>query len=261
MLKNVVATRFIRRMTNGRTLPCLIECEDEIGEKYELVVKYTEKLFEKEKNLAIEALVVMLASDLQLPISQAFVVELTPEFLSVVIDTEIQQAMQKSCKYAFGIKYKPSYAAWVSGNEIPKELTDLASQIAIFDQIIKNYDRRPANPNCLFKGDDLLIFDHELAFGTTLFQKQPWENEGLNDLSLKDKHIFAAPYFKNKPFDFSQFILNWKNITDKRFQEYVSCIPVEWSQQGTTTNQIINDLKQARDQIELICSEALKVFK
>ena len=72
MFHTVVATRFIRRMTNGRTVPCLIECEDENGNKYELVVKFSANMFEKEKNLAIEAIVAMLASDLCLPVAEPF---------------------------------------------------------------------------------------------------------------------------------------------------------------------------------------------
>ena len=49
MLNTVLASRFIRRMGNGRTKPCLIECEDDEGRSIEVVVKCSDGCMEREK--------------------------------------------------------------------------------------------------------------------------------------------------------------------------------------------------------------------
>ena len=52
----------------GRTKPCLITCEGTTAEDdVHVVVKFSAGCFEKEKNLAIEAISAMLAADLNYP--------------------------------------------------------------------------------------------------------------------------------------------------------------------------------------------------
>lgn len=261
MLKTVTATRFIKRMTNGRTLPCLIECEDESGNVYELVVKYSGNLFEKEKNLAIEAIVAMLAADLDLPVAEPFVVQLEPSFVGLVPELEVRQAMEKSCTLAFGITHVKQYSAWTNGQMIPKELTKTASEVAVFDQIVRNSDRRPENPNCLFLDSNVLIFDHELTFAQILFWREPWKENGLSVLSSREHHIFAGPYFESAPLDFERFISAWEAISDNRFEEYKNALPRSWVYDENAIDEIMVYLKQVRTNIRTITSNAIEVLR
>ena len=261
MLKTVLATRFIKRMTNGRTLPCLIECEDGDGKALELVVKYSGKLFENEKNLAIEAIVAMLAADLGLPVAEPFVVKLEPCFIELVPEIEVKQAMEKSCIFAFGLAHVKHYSAWTNGQMIPKELTKTASEVAVFDQIVRNTDRRPENPNCLFLDTNVLIFDHELTFAQILFWVEPWKENGLSVLSSREYHIFAGPYFEQAPLDFERFILAWEAISDNRFEEYKNALPPSWVYDETEIDKIMTYLKQVRTNIRAITSNALEVLR
>lgn len=60
-----------------------------------------------------------------------------------------------------------SRTALVSGQKtdvFPQNFTQVAAEVFLFDAIIVNADRRPANPNCLTSGNEIAIFDHELSF-------------------------------------------------------------------------------------------------
>ena len=228
MFHTVFATRFIRRMTNGRTVPCLIECEDDSGQKHELVVKFSANMFEKEKNLAIEAIVAILASDLNLPVPEPFLVELSSIFVDQMIDQEVKDTMQKSCSLAFGSLHVKHYSSWIKDQKIKREMTQSASEVLLFDAIIRNADRRPSNPNCLFLGDSLCIFDHELALTSRFFWQDPWEGGGLKDIVDGEKHIFARPYFEKRPSNFDRFVDAWSVVTDERIEEYKRTLPAKW---------------------------------
>ena len=110
MLNVVSAERFVKVMGSGRTKPCLIECENDDGSKVELVVKYSKGLIEREKNLAIEAVVAMLAADLDLPIPEPFIVEISSEFIDIIDNEDIKNALRQSCHLAFGSRLQTGFA-------------------------------------------------------------------------------------------------------------------------------------------------------
>jgi hypothetical protein len=264
MLSIVTATRFIKRMGNGRTLPCLIECEDEQEHKVELVVKYSDKLIEKEKSLAFEAIAAMLAADLTLPVPEPFIVKLDSDFIDLVSDAEVRTAMRKSCGLGFGLQLVTGYSVWPTGHTVPRDMVEVAAEIAVFDKIIENGDRRPSNPNCQFLANDFLIFDHELAFTRELFWREPWVEGGFDSLAGREQHIFAQPYLHSAPRDLDGFIAKWDRIDVTRFEEYKTALPLEWLQKVENMqhiDRIVSYLDQVKINIRMIVENALKVLK
>lgn len=264
MLSQVWAGRFVKKMEVGRTSPCLIECQDDDGTSHELVVKYSHTLMEGKKNLAMEAIVAMLASDLGLPIAEPFLVQLDEEFIATVGDPVVRQNMSLSCPIAFGSRLHTGFAAWPTDQKVPTKLTQVAADILIFDEIIENWDRRPTNPNCMYADDQLLIIDHELAFQRLLFWKEPWHEEGLKELDVGGHHIFAGPYFETPPTNFARFISAWEAITDERFDAYKTALPQSWVYDEAHIephiDKILSYLKQAKANIRTITANALKVL-
>lgn len=258
MLNQVIATRFIKRMSSGRTLPCLLECEDEEGNTVELVVKCSHQLMEKEKNLAFEAIAAMLAADLGLPVPEPFIVLLEPEFVELVTDSTIKGGMQKSCQYAFGSRLVTGYAAWQKHQMISKEQTQQAAEIVVFDQIVINSDRRPENVNCLFLADGLFVFDHELVFTKELFWRAPWEDGGLKDIESRERHIFAGPYYESPPIELDRFVAAWEQIRPDRLQAYLRALPTEWVYDENHLQDILSYLSQVKTNIRVITDNALK---
>lgn len=257
-----MASRLIKPMDNGRTSPLLIECEDEHGALIEVVAKFSRGCMEREKNLAIEALVSMLAADLELPIPEPFIVEIDAHFSASLQNPTISQHVNVSNRLAFGSRNLPSgFAVWSNGQTVPKSLTQEAAEIFVFDAIIVNSDRRPVNPNCLFSGIELAIFDHELALAPeqVLFWTPPWQPEGFDRITARENHIFSPPYFEVRPSDLDRFVNAWKNITLERFNEYRDAIPPEWIN-GNYIEDSITYLTTAKTNIETIAANALHIF-
>jgi len=260
MLNTVTATRFVRRMVSGRTKPCLIECEDATGRVVELVVKYSSMLMEREKNLALEAIVAMLAADLELPVAEPFVVEFDPMFITTLTDDALKDALTKSCPLAFGSALQTGVTAWLQNQAVSSNQARVAAEIAIFDQIIINSDRRPINPNCLFSGDDLVIIDHELSFTRALFWREPWQDGGLGDLAGREQHIFARPYFTAPLNDLDRFVEAWERLPRTRFDEYRNALPPSWVYDEDHIAGILDYLKDAQSNIRTIAQNALRVY-
>lgn len=263
MLKQVTAVRFIKRMGSGRTFPCLLECEDDHGCSYELVVKYSANLYDRERNLAFEALAAMLAADLGLPLPEPFIVYLEPEFISVVSDAEVKAAMQRSSPFAFGSTFVHGYTAWPHSQKIPKSMTSVAAEIYVFDQIIANSDRRPERPNCLFSGDQPLIFDHELTFmmDRILFWKQPWVEGGFDNSVARENHIFAGPYYEEPPQNLDRFVAAWESLDTNRFVQYVEALPQAWLYDQNHLSQLKSYLDAVKQNIRVVAQNALKVLR
>lgn len=247
-------------MTSGRTEPCLLECEYDDGSSVELVVKYSSMLMEREKNLALEAIVAMLAADLYLPVAEPFVVQIDSAFVETLTDSKLKLDLTNSCPLAFGSSLKTGVSAWLKNQNVLRAQTQTAAEIAIFDQIIINSDRHPKNPNCLFLGDDLFIFDHELAFTRALFWKEPWQDGGLGDLSSRERHIFSRPYFEAPLGDLERFATAWENIPAHRFNDYRNVLPNAWVYDEQHISGILEYLKECQSNIRTITANALKVY-
>jgi len=266
MFKTVLATRFIQRMGNGRTLPCLLECEDDEGNVIEVVVKCSDGCMQKEKNLILEAVAAMLGADLNLPVPEPFLVELSADFIGLIPESEpeIKKIFQASCRYAFGSRFlSGGYAVWPKGELVPETLSSEAAEVFVFDVIVVNSDRRPDNPNCLWSGTAIAIFDHELTFAQEqiLFWKEPWLAGGFDQSNDKNIHIFAKPYHKKSPADLDRFVAAWENLPQNRFSEYRNALPMEWVGDGVRINQVIKYLDDVRKNIRTIVDNAMKVLK
>jgi len=250
-------------MDKGQTKPNLIACEDDAGNEMELVVKCSSGCMLKEKSLAYEAMAAMLAADLNLPVPQPYVVEFDETFLNSMEEGSVKKLLTESCKYAFGSKFLPAgFAIWATGGKIPAALTDEAAEVFVFDAIIVNSDRRPINPNCLFNGTEIAIFDHELVFGfdQILFWKDPWIDGALDTFNSREFHIFAGPYFEKPPRGLQRFVDAWQALPESRFSEYKNALPPEWIGDGIFVDNIIIYLQQVKANIQIVVANALKVL-
>ena len=71
MLELVTAVRFLHALTSGRTRPALFDCERESGEAVSVVAKFSAGQCGL-NGIIREALMSMLASDLELPVPEPF---------------------------------------------------------------------------------------------------------------------------------------------------------------------------------------------
>ncbi|RWB08986.1 MAG: hypothetical protein EOQ39_03555 [Mesorhizobium sp.] len=261
MLSLVKAVEFIMPMKNGRTGPALLLCERDDGSDVAVVTKFTSGCEQAGINLARETIGACLASDLSLPIPEAFRVTLSEEFIASVPNDLFQAKMEASSEFAFGSKHiTGQYNLWNSGYSVVRNMLPVAASIFAFDGIIQNPDRRVANPNCLVKGDDVRIFDHELAFsnGLVIGWVAPWKPGGLHSLEDPAMHIFKAG-LSGKNIDLTDVRSRWAALSDVNISTYGDAIPEQWNATDTIA-AATRLIKEARDNIDGCVTELERVL-
>jgi len=262
MLEMVTAVRFDRRMTSGRTNPCLLSCINYRNEDVEVIAKFSGGCDRGEVSLITEAITAMLGIDLGLPIPAPFLVAVDQDFIDIINDEIIQQQINRSIHIGFGSKKLPNgYSNWIMSEDIPTNIRQEAANIIAFDGIVQNPDRRPENTNCLSNGKNLAIFDHDLAFiiEGIIGWRPPWNVGSLDNLINAQNHIFFNK-IRGKPVNFEGFRESWSEITDERLQDYLRALPTEWLSDLNTPNSILSYISDVRDHIDKILVEVERLL-
>ena len=262
MLSHVTAVRFDGRVQTGRTAPCRLTCEAAGGTEVEVVAKLSDGCDRKVTALVMEAIAAMLAADLDLPVPEPFLVTLDPEFITGVPDKTVADMARRSNPVAFGSKQlPPGYTSWPVGKAIPKDALATAVEIFAFDALIVNDDRRPANPNCLFNGSSLAIYDHETAFFTEgiLGWQPPWEVGSLESCKQAGRHLFSEQLC-GKAVNFDRFAGAWLAVTNERLIAYRAALPDAWNAAKQDAEHALMYIGQVRDNIEAALQEVRRVL-
>ena len=262
MLEKVEAIRFDRAMTKGRTLPLLLAAEYSDGRSVELIGKFSHGGQIGAIGLAREAISAMLAADLGLPVPNPLLVTISDAFIDTVPNPEAAAMLRQSLRVGFGSTKLPNgYIVWPDGNSVPKRILNQAAEIFAFDALIQNADRRPNNPNMQVMGEQVAIYDHELAFlwEGVLFWKPPWEAGGLENIAHPDRHVFFTA-IKGQTIDFSRLIGAWEAISDARLAQYQAALPAEWNDASGMIGKVLGFVRELRDNIRPAMIEVQKVL-
>jgi hypothetical protein len=185
---------------------------------------------------------------LDLTAPDPFIVEIESEFHAGIPDIELAERFRNSAGANFGSRYLGAgYMTWPQGRSIPSSLMQDVTDIFAFDMIIQNPDRRKDKPNLLRKGDELAIFDHEMAFSflyALVPDEYPWGGKGMG--FAKDHVFYDGLKGHNVSMERIQGAL--EAIDDHRFGIYVDAIPGEWRIDNRDVAERIQEyLRQARD--------------
>jgi len=262
MLSQVTAVRFDGRAKSGRTIPCRLTCEAADRAEVEVVAKLSAGCDRKVTALVMETIAAMLAADLDLPVPEPFLVSLEPEFIAGLPDETVADMARRSNPVAFGSKHlPPGYTSWPVGKAIPKDAMATAAEIFAFDALIANDDRRPVNPNCLFSGASLAIYDHEMAFFTEgiIGWQPPWVIGSLQSFKQTRRHLFSEQLC-GKTVNFDRLAGAWLAVTDERLAAYRAALPDAWNSASQHADQALLYIGQARDNIEAALQEVRRVI-
>lgn len=218
-------------MTAGRTLPALCGCEDEIGNHVDdFVVKLRGGLDNGQKGFLFELIASRLATYFGLMVPDPAFVLIDAEFAEVVATSEPHRAarMRNSIGLNFGSRLLVDGAEWPVDKSIPHSMRQTALEIFAFDALIQNPDRRFNNQNLLIRGDDIFLFDHEVAFSflwDILPPQTPWM---LDRQPYIADHVFYRD-LRKKPIDLSRFVDSLLALPEKPIREILAEVPVEWN--------------------------------
>ena len=261
MIERVRPIQFDRQVSSGRTEPAFLTCERANSNSVELVAKLSSACDLGTTSLAIELLAACLAGDLGLPVPEPLIVELDPAWIASIVDDKWRGRASISSAAAFGSCRAPNgFGQWIAGSTMTTSLIARAAAILTFDCLIDNPDRRPSNPNCLQRGDELRVIDHELCFPSLILGwKPPWELGSLNHISVPDAHIFRNA-LQGKLVDWAPIAAVWKGLSDGQLDDYEAALPPEWINALPTIRTGITKIKNARDRIDDCVVEIQRVI-
>lgn len=238
----------------------MLGCE-EAEKSTEVVAKLASGCEQKTISLAMEAVSALLAGDLEIPIPEPFLLELDGDFIDAIPDPAWAAMARDGPPLAFGSKLLPAaYSAWVAGTVPVGKMTATAANILLFDAVIENPDRRAANPNCLVRGEEIRVFDHELAFPTMLIgAAKPWVLGALQFMEQTGMHIFRDA-LHGRQVDWAPLTERWQGLSNAQLDDYEAVLPPEWEPARASFRGAIDKIKTVRDNIEGCVAEVRRVL-
>ena len=259
MLETLIAERFDRGTTRGRTHPSFFGCQRVNGESIDVVAKFTGGC-NRAADLAREVLGSFVARALGLPTPRTFIVEIPPDLISAVSDAGRKAQIQQSCPLAFGSEVALGYSQWDVGTRIPEHSLRLAAAIWIFDAACENADRGRDNVNLLALADNWLVIDHELAWpGVPMIgAPKPWQPNGLNHLVDENRHIFTK-CLRIEGLDFAMAQDGWQGLSLQEVCSHAQAIPAAWNAESTVA-EILAHLGAVKNNLPCLLEEARRVL-
>lgn len=267
MIRRAHPTRFDRLTENGRTQPIRIAVMTDDGKEHDVVLKPSfgnECSVEGSLN---EMLGALLAADLGLPVSEPFLVELNPDFVSGIADAGTRVRLLSSNPIAFASESAGrQWRRWGANDKISTLQVPLALSVLGFDAFIGNTDRSPSNSNMLVKDQDWRLIDHEGAFGFRMKLFPPCAPWAVGNLELvkrygeNSEHIFSRQLSGRTDLDFDTLRAEWSGLSNERFAQYDALLPEEWEEVRPLLLDAVSHLKRVRDQIDNCVTELKRVL-
>ena len=234
MIPRLTASQFHRFMSSGRTSPALCGCEDGLGNRVDdYVLKLRGGLDRGEGGLVCELLGSLLATHFSIAAPEPALVMVEADFAELVAIAEPRRAdrLRNSIGLNFGSRQLSGVSGWPVDRLVPEAMWQAAVNIFAFDALIQNPDRRFDNQNLLTRGNDIFIYDHELAFSfleAILPSATPWRLERQPYLT---EHVFYRQ-LKKKPIDLNGFTVALSALPGEPLGAILANVPPEWNNEG-----------------------------
>jgi hypothetical protein len=237
----------LRVLESGTTTPQLIlgVCQ-QTGVKGDYVIKYRAASRMSAEASVRELVAAWIARELGLKVPEPVIISVSPEFVELLQGNEMYQIASNSLGYNFGNEYQRGYLAPLKGQTFSEDFKRKLIDLFAFDMFISNADRRIDKPNFLYNGDDLLVFDHEIAFGFVmelpfLRNQIPWTFRD-SDLEWISQN-FCYQYLKGNTYDFLPFIDKLTVLNDLFWTKVETIIPPDWlNDQCSTIKNYLNSI-------------------
>lgn len=208
----------------------LCRCEDETGgDAGDYVVKLRGSMDHGDSGSLCELVGSLLATEFGLLVPEPALVIIDEPFAAQVSAIELARSrdITRSVGLNFGCNLMKGVTAWPVDKSIPDAMLQAAVNVFAFDALIQNPDRRYSNQNLFTRGDDIFVYDHELAFSFLvgiLTDPEPWKVE--RDGYLAD-HVFYRQ-LRSRPVDLDKF-LECLSALPGRLSSITTMVPQEWN--------------------------------
>jgi hypothetical protein len=219
MIRILRASAFVYGMARGQTRPCIIRAtKDGAGEEEEVVVKWRAGFRDRRVGPCNELLAALLAKELGLLVPEPVLVVVDPGFDVTLPSAEVDR--RRLVRESIGLNLGSAYLGrdwktWPQYQRPRPSQRQSALEILAFDALIQNGNRSSDNPNLLFNGEKIAVYDH--VFYSGLKGRRP------------DLHRFEASLDRLQASFFSQLTQlipsDWKSAGDfDRILQYLTRI-------------------------------------
>ncbi len=252
MIERATATVF-HRFVKGRTSPAIFSCVREgSAEQEEYFVKLKGGIELGTEGLVCESVASVLAAYFQISHPRPALVDLDIDFVRLVSEQEPTKAalMMNSVGTNFGTLALNNLITWPVDRRPSASQFDSATDIFAFDVLIQNPDRRYNNPNLGTVGDQLYIYDHELAFSfrfNVIPIREPWK---LADQKLWNDHVFFNS-LKRKALSLEHFVGRLSAMPPNILDDLEESLPSDWTREMfPTINTYLRALADHADEFK-----------
>jgi hypothetical protein len=244
MLTTQVATRYVKPLREGGSLPAIVECDDGVLR----VVKFR-AAGQGLPVLVAEVIAGELARRLGLPVPELVVVELAEALGRPEPDPEIRDLLMRSAGSNLGMAYLAGAVGFDAAARAPVEPA-LASAIVCFDAYITNVDRTAKNPNLMWWQGGLWLIDH----GAALYaQYAPdFVTRAASPFAMVKDHVLL-PQATALAAAGSALAAR---LTDGLLREVVALVPDAWFASGPGPDDYLAYLTARRDAAAEFLEEA-----
>ncbi|NLR77029.1 HipA family kinase [Chitinophaga eiseniae] len=230
ILPNVHALALFDQFEGSANKPLLIDgIETQSHERGEYVVKL--RAAERLSNEAFqrELIAAFIAMELDIPCVQPAVITVSSDFVDTLKGDNSWQVANKSLGYNFGSKYMTGYNTIILGAPLSNEELKHAQNIFLFDLLIQNTDRTTTKPNMLSNSREIIILDHEIAFGFVLdiFPSIPGTFKETDLLWIKLHCLLDK--VKNTNVDLDEFCNKIGRLDESFWERVWQLTPTEWA--------------------------------
>lgn len=206
----------------------------ETGEKDDYVVKLIKAERMSASAFQRELLAAFMAMEMDLPVTVPAIIHISSNFLDLIPGQSEYTVASQSLGYNFGTRYVDRYQVLAVHQKLPDILLERASEILAFDVLIQNADRTlepPGKPNLLTNGKELLMFDHEVAFGFIFemsFNRntEPWAIRESDKLWIEKHCLFRT--LKDYTFDEQNLLDKFARLDGIFWSRAWELIPDAW---------------------------------
>lgn len=251
--------RFAKR---GENRPVFAVAENSGGELIEVLLKPSGLVALGVKAFAVEWTLANLGGDLSLRVCEPFLVRLDKTIISEVSDEDWAKKVLAGNQIAFGSRVAGSedgemgLEQWSSAYTPVGPMLKQAWHAAAFDVWTDNIDRHPGNANCLVRGNDFWLIDHEKCFTTLsgipmlgVKQLKPWEIGGASHILTPQRHIFWQQ-LKSKKMPRAAIKDAWLGLSATHLQHYGNSIPPEWADAKPVVDKIVSAVNDIKSNID-----------
>lgn len=232
-LPEVEALEAYQPFSSGRTRPNLVRgvCR-QTGERSEYVVKFkgSPQMFPGSSGKELLGAFIALQVDLQ--VAAPAIVHISADFVDTMEPGHENIAVAaKSIGFNFATGYMGlGYQEPMQGQKFPDEVLQKLMDLFAFDVFISNPDRRVGKPNFITNGQDIFVYDHEMAFSflEVLFggSIEPWLIPDA-DVYWIGNH-FSYSMLKGRNINFTGFAERLGLLDDGFWLKARQLMPPEW---------------------------------